>query len=488
MSNRESYNIAARSTLIFGSVQFINVLSTIIRGKILAIYLGQFGMGIASILTNTLALFKTFSNLGLNFSGVREIALIEGKEKQSVSKLSYVLLLCFIIISLFTSLILFIFSDEVSFYSFKSYEYSLHYKYLTIIIIANAINIWYQTIFQGIRAINKIAKSSIISSLISVLFTLPVYHLYGIDGIVPSLILTSLLTLLISIYYSNDIDELITIVNFDVIIIKSKQLISLGFTKMITSLMGNLSSLAVLLIIRHYGSLEEVGLYEIGMKISYQYVGLIFAAITIDYFPRISSISNDIKKVNEVANHQTELTLLIVIPVLVILNLFTPVIIKLFFSKEFLEIADFIRYCTIGVFLLAAKQALDIIPFAKGDKKLFFYYIMYGSISLIFFSFFGFRYNGLDGIGIGFIIHCLLSVIVISLILIKLYNFSFSINFIKYFVVGFIFISCTLILVLNGTKIIIIVLGSILIISSMLYSLTQINKLIDIKEFISSFQ
>ena len=285
----------------------------------------------------------------------------------------------------------------------------MHFKSLAIVILLNAVNWWYQTIFQGVRGLNIIAKSSVVSSILSVVFTFPLYHFYGIDGIVPSIIITSALTLFISYFYSKKINLKLVRTKINDIIIIGKQIIPLGFTKMTTSLMGNLSVLIIILVIQKLGSLKEVGLYEVGMKISYQYVGLIFAAIAVDYFPRISAVSNNTEKVNEVSNHQTEITLLLVIPILMSLMIFTPLIIQIMFSSEFLEITDFVRFCSIGVFFLTAKQALDFIPFAKGDKSLFFYYTLYGSLSVVFFAYVGYKFKGLFGVGVFFILHCFLA-------------------------------------------------------------------------------
>lgn len=487
MSKNKSYKIAAKSTFLFGSVQAFRVLSTIAKGKILAIYLGPFGLGIVSIFMNTLALLQTISNFGLNFSGVREIAFEKNKKNSKMGKLIYSLLIYFLFFSISLAILIFIFSTNISKYSFGSSQYSLHYKCLAIVIFFNSINWWYQTIFQGIRELNVIAKSSVISSVISVIFTFPVYHFYGIDGIVPSIILTSTLTLIVSFIYSKKINFKLVATKLNELINKGKHIISLGFTKMITSLMGNLSTLITILMIQNLGSLKEVGLYEAGMKISYQYVALIFAAITVDYFPRISAVCNDIKKVNDVSNQQTEIILLIVVPILMSLMIYTPLIIQIMFSSEFLEITDFIRFCSIGVFFLAAKQTLDLIPFAKGDKSLFFYYTLYGSLSVVSFTYLGYKFKGLYGVGVFFILHCFLALLVITRILIKKYKYVFSKNCIKYLGIGFFQIIITSLLVFNFNSIVINFAGLFLLIISFLFSIKELDKLIGLKSFIKNF-
>ena len=487
MINKNSYNVAAKSTFLFGGVQAFRILSTIAKGKILAVYLGPFGLGIASIIINTLASLQTISNVGLNFSGVRELAFVNKKSNSKLSKLIFSLLIYFLFFSFLLSIFILIFSSKISLYSFGSVDYSLHFKSLAIVILLNAVNWWYQTIFQGVRELNIIAKSSVVSSILSVVFTFPLYHFYGIDGIVPSIIITSALTLFISYFYSKKINLKLVRTKINDIIIIGKQIIPLGFTKMTTSLMGNLSVLIIILVIQKLGSLKEVGLYEVGMKISYQYVGLIFAAIAVDYFPRISAVSNNTEKVNEVSNHQTEITLLLVIPILMSLMIFTPLIIQIMFSSEFLEITDFVRFCSIGVFFLTAKQALDFIPFAKGDKSLFFYYTLYGSLSVVFFAYVGYKFKGLFGVGVFFILHCFLALLIIVTILIKKYQYVFTTNSLKYFGIGLIQIFLTALLVFSLNTSTVYLVGIFLLFLSFLFSIKELDKLIDLRNLFKNF-
>ena len=130
MSNKNSYNIAAKSTFLFGAVQAIKILSTIAKGKILAVYLGPFGLGIASIIINTVASLQTISNFGLNFSGVREIAFEKNKSNSKLSKLIFSLLIYFLFFSVLLSIFILIFSSKISLYSLGSVNYSLHFKFL----------------------------------------------------------------------------------------------------------------------------------------------------------------------------------------------------------------------------------------------------------------------------------------------------------------------------------------------------------------------
>ncbi|MFK2296755.1 hypothetical protein ACIXMS_19505 [Bacteroides fragilis] len=58
----------------------------------------------------------------------------------------------------------------------------------------------------------------------------------------------------------------------------------LGVVMMISTLLGNLCSYSLNAVISHWGSLNDVGLYQAANSITNQYVGVVFAAMGADFF------------------------------------------------------------------------------------------------------------------------------------------------------------------------------------------------------------
>lgn len=52
-------------------------------------------------------------------------------------------------------------------------------------------------ILQGVRMLKQLAYSSIIGSLLGLMVGVPLYYYYGYDGIVPAMIVLSLMTYLL---------------------------------------------------------------------------------------------------------------------------------------------------------------------------------------------------------------------------------------------------------------------------------------------------
>ena len=75
MDNKKTtYSKIASTTLLFGSSQIVVMITSIIRTKFVALFLGTSGYGILSLYTSTIGLISAFSNLGLGTSAVRDLA------------------------------------------------------------------------------------------------------------------------------------------------------------------------------------------------------------------------------------------------------------------------------------------------------------------------------------------------------------------------------------------------------------------------------
>ncbi len=74
-----SYNQILKSTTIFGGSQVITILIGLIRTKIIAVLLGTMGIGLIGILQSVIDIMRSTYSLGMDTSGVKEIAMTSAK-------------------------------------------------------------------------------------------------------------------------------------------------------------------------------------------------------------------------------------------------------------------------------------------------------------------------------------------------------------------------------------------------------------------------
>lgn len=425
--NKSSYKQIFKATSIFGGVQIFNIIIQLVRSKFIAVFLGPTGMGFMGLLNSTLTLVSTVTNLGLGTSAVRNIA--QANATGDTEKISFT-------ISLFQKLVWFtgilgllvtlMSSYVLSKMTFGTYTYAYAFSILSITLLINQLAAGQRVILQGMRKTKWLAQANIFGSSISVITTLPLYYFFGMNGIVPSLILTSIIAYFIQSFYAKKMKFVKVGIGFYDAFDKGKDMIKLGVTLSISALITILVSYLVRIYISNTGGLSEVGFYTAGFSIISSYVGLVFTAMGTDYSPRLAAVHNDREKYNETINQQTEIAIYILTPIICVFLIFINWIIILLYSSKFLPITGMIHWAILGIFFKALSWSVGALIMAKGNSKYFLWNELFANIYFLLLNIAGYYFYGLNGLGISFLIGYLLHFIQTFLFTSIKYNFKFT--------------------------------------------------------------
>lgn len=485
---KQSYRHILKATGLFGGVQIIQILSSLIRGKFIAILLGPTGMGIANLYLSSTTMISNIAGLGLNFSAVRDISMAaETNNDLRISRIIKVFRRWIWFSGLLGILVTIGLAPVLSKWTFGNKEYTLAFVCLSCILLFNALAKGNLTILQGMRKLRAIAKSTVIGSIIGVFTSFPLYYFYGLKGIIPAIVLASVTSLVVSAYYTNKIKLKPVIVDYKDTISDGKEMTKLGVLMMISLFLGALVTYVVNAFIRYKGGISDVGLYQAGLSISDRFIGLVFVAMGTDFFPRLSGISYDNMKVREMVNQQAEIVVLIAAPLLIALSISAPLILRLLLSSEFSSITQFVRWLAFGSLFKAASYSVGYIAFAKGDKKVFFIVEgLFGNIMTLLFNIIAYNYWGLKGMGVSYLASFVIYFVVILIITNNYYSFKFNNAFYRVFVGFFILSLLVLILTVVFSNIWVYSIGSVLFILSGIYSVREIDKRIGLKALLIS--
>ena len=73
---------------IFGGVQVVGIICSIIRTKLVAMWIGPVGTGLFGLFNNALEMISTGTNLGIRSSSVRDISqACEGRDDSLVARM-----------------------------------------------------------------------------------------------------------------------------------------------------------------------------------------------------------------------------------------------------------------------------------------------------------------------------------------------------------------------------------------------------------------
>lgn len=429
LKKENSYSTILKRISSFGGVQVFTILINLIRGKFVALFLGPEGMGIASLFTTSTVTLQQFSGLGLNLAIVKEVAANKD-DKEALPKIVSLSFRLIIFTALLGAAVCLLLSPFLSQWSFGTYSYTLSFVFLASGVGLSVAGAGYLSLLQGLGEVKRLSKASIVGGLTGLLGGVPMYYFWGDKGIVPAMVLLALVTFLfyfISLRNSLDAGD----VSFQLASHRPliKKMISLGLILMTGSLAGSLTNYVINIFIRYFGSVDNVGLFQAANSITNQYVGLIFSALALDYFPRLSAIVKDYPKMREVVNRQSEIVMLIMTPLTLLLFLTAPWIIRILLSETFLPVTGLVRWLGLGVFLQGLTFPLGYLYIANENRKLYFWMeVVVANLLWLTCSFLFYYYFSLIGLGISLVVRTGLDVVIAYLVCKKFYGFNYFRN------------------------------------------------------------
>jgi len=488
-SSQRSYRQIMKATSLFGGVQFVQIVIQIIRSKVIALLLGPTGMGLIHLFTTTVHLLGSLTNFGLGTSAVKDIAAAESTENpEEVSRISTVLKRLIWATGVLGAVLTIILSPQLSELTFENREYTSAFIWLSLSLLFNQLTSGQLAVLQGLRKLKFLAKANLYGSFIGLLITLPLYYFFGLEGIVPAIIVTSLITLMASWFFSRRLDIKSLPVSLTDIFHQGKDMLKMGFLISLTGLLAIAASYILRIYITRAGGVDQVGLYGAGFAIIESYVGLVFTAMSKDYYPRLSAVHSDNFKVREIVNQQAVLALLILIPIILGFLIFSPYVVRLLYSREFLPITGMINWAILGIFFRAVSWSMGFVLLAKSDSKIFVKTAIGFNAVFLTLNIAGYYFGGLAGIGISFLVNYIIHFIGLLLITRQRYRFSFRPGFYKIMVSGAVLCASGFLITFIDSPIWRYSLGIALIGAGSYYSYVEMNKRLNIKELLSTFR
>lgn len=399
-----SYKGILRNMSVFGGVQAMQIIAGLLRGKIAAIFLGPTGMGIAALFTASSTTLQQLSSLGLGQSIVRETASAEDTPKELnlvIAATRFLLTLT----ALIGAIICVVLSTPLSQWSFGSHEYVSGFMLLSVMVFFTTLANGELAIMQGLHRVKRLATATIGALLIGLVSILPLYWLMGTEGIVPAMGVNAIATFIFYRYCSarevtvTDAPPVWrTLSTYRAVIWR---MVSLGVVLMAAQLLGSLSTYILNAFVRYAGSTADVGLYQSSNSLTMQCVSLVFAAMAMEFFPRLTTVATDSEKTSLIVNRQIEVVSLVAAPIAALMILAAPLAVRIVLSEEFLTAVPLIRWMCLGILFKAIAYPTGYISFARGDRLTFFLVEgVAGNLLMIGLSMVCYHLWGLIGLGI----------------------------------------------------------------------------------------
>ena len=394
----DSYRHVLKYTWVFGGVQGLKILVTLLRNKLTAKLLGEAGMGLNKRFLNIAEVLNAWTDFGISFYAVRRISeLYEEGTEDDMRRFVGVIRTWSIWSALLGAMLCFFLASWLNDYYIPGEPHRLEIMLLSLFVAAVPIEAVECAILKGLRRLRTVAVVEIISALSTFLFTVPLYYWLGMRGIVLSLVMCGWSVSLIHLFFSVRIYRYRVRLFSHSVVRESWPLIRIGIPYVLAGVAGAMAAGEVF---KFLGDDSVVGLYSVGYGLMVTYAGMIFKAVETDFFPRLSSLNHDTVRLNHTINQQIDVCVLLMAPVLILFILVMPWAIRLLYTEGFLPAVPMSVCAVFYMFFKAVTTPIAYTSLAKADSWLYLLMECIYDVVFVLMLRYGYSQMGLTGAGI----------------------------------------------------------------------------------------
>ena len=396
----DSYGHVLKYTSVFGGVQGLNILVSLVRNKIVAMLLGPEGMGLASLFQTTVNFISQSTNLGVSFSAVRNVSeLFDTGDEARIAHFIKVVRAWSLLTGLVGMLLCILIGPMLSNLTFSWGNHTLHFVLLSPLVALLAVTGGETAILKGARQLKSLAVIQVYGMLSALVIAIPIYYFFGQSGIVPVMVLMGLTMLLLTIQRSYRLYPL-HLTGAKGILGEGMGMVRLGVAFTLAGVLGSGAEFIIRTYLNNVADLETVGLYNTGYILTMTYAGLVFSAMETDFFPRLSAVNSQWQNCNDIINKQIEVSLLLISPMLVAAQFAIPFVIPILFTTKFMPVVDMVRILLLAIYLRAIKLPISYLPLAKGDSLSYLFLEAVYDILVVLLVIWGYSHWQLLGTGV----------------------------------------------------------------------------------------
>lgn len=478
-----SYNQILKSTSIFGGSQILIILTGVVRNKMIAVLLGPVGVGIIGIYNSVIEMIRSAGGLGMDTTGVKEIAEAESSgDKEILYKTVTRFNKWFGAMALCGALACLIFSYPISIWAFEDSSFTLYIACLSVCVFLAILTMGRSSVLQGMRRIPEMAKSAFLGSFFGLLISIPAYLLFGLDGILPAFVFSSLLSFLCVEFYYRKLHLRKSDISNKEAFESGLKTLKLGLFIVVAGFIGTVSMFFIKTFVARSIDMDAAGLFQSAWVITNIYLSLILRSMGSDFFPRLSAIANEGEKVKKLVNEQSYIILIVASPIIVGMLLFADFALSVLYSSEFGYADAVLRWQVLGTFFKVLCWPVAFIILAKNKGVTFLvteitFYLVYLLSGYLLFP----KY-GLEATGMGYLIAYVVYLPVVFLVGKAISGFVWNSNILKMTAINMLFIGIAFYIAQYYAGGYSLLLGAGILVISLIYAYIKLKKVFSISE------
>jgi enterobacterial common antigen flippase len=409
-----SYGQILKSSALVGGSQVLNIVIGIVRTKAMAVLLGPSGFGLFGLYGSIVDLTQNLAGMGVNSSGVRQIAAAVGSgNNERIAQTAAVLRRTSVLLGLLGATLLVVFSGPISRLSFGNMQHGTAIALLSVALFMRLVSGGQGALIQGMRRIGDLAKMNVLAALLGAFASIILVFFFRERGVVPSLISVAAMTLLASWWYSGKSELSFATVSLDDLRGEAWSLLKLGSAFMASGFMTMGVAYVVRVMVLRKVGIDAMGLYQSAWTLGGLYIGFVLQAMGADFYPRLTACADNNTQCNRLVNEQTFVGLLLAAPGIIATLTLAPVVLTVLYAAKFTGAVEVLRWICLGAMLQVVSWPMGFIIIAKGRQGWFFTSELTWTVVAVTLAWACIRAFGLKGAGVAFfgsyVFHTILS-------------------------------------------------------------------------------
>ena len=424
---RNSLNLAIlKLSGLFGGLQVTGILCSVVRSKLVAVWIGAAGMGLFGIFNTAIEMICSLSMFGLRESAVRNIAQADAS---SLPKIVKVVRRWAMMLGVVGMLLTLCCSGLLSRISFDTASYTWAFALLSIIVFTNVMNGGERAVFQGLRRYRKLAYCSMAGTIGGLAVSVPMFYYWRIDSVVPSIMAYGIITWLAMGVYRERVDGPDEELSLKATVDIGRKMLSLGFYLTVTGFVANAISYVMMAYLNNYAGTDAAGYYQAGFTLVNRYVGLVFTAISMEYYPRLSAVAAHRRRVATYVTNQLFIAMAMLVPVVTVFICCSDFIVKLLYRSDFVVIVPFVIWAAAGTVFRGISWCMAFVILAKGDGKAYLATETLSGVISVALNILLFRSLGFAGLGLAYVLWYLCYTLIVGVVYSRRYGMRISREF-----------------------------------------------------------
>lgn len=411
---------------IFGGVQVLGIVCSIVRTKLVALWIGSVGVGLFGLFNNALDMLNTAANLGIRSSSVRDISqAAEATDRSLMARVISVVRRWSLWLGLGGALLTLALAPALSQITFGNSDHIWGFVALSAAVFFMAITNGEQAILQGSQMLKRLASSTLWGTLCGLVISIPMFYWLRERSVVPSIVVYALCNAAAAWLLRNKQFPAVPLSRRETAVM-GRDFVRLG----IYMTLGNFATILAAYVfnawLNHQAGTGEVGFYQAGYTLVNKYTGLLFTALGMEYYPRLARVANSGKRMRVFVSQEVNVAMMVLAPIAVIFILLREPIVWLLYTSEFHVILSYVAWGMVGMVLRALSWCMAFVILARGDGKIYVITEVLSAIATVLLNIVCYRVWGLTGLGIAFLLSYAFYTAMIAVVYLWHYQLSVS--------------------------------------------------------------